>query len=924
MRPPVRGGTFSHPAHPVEMPLRTPQSFVRALVASLVLWVAAACKGDGPTGPALTIVVEPLRAGVVGASYADTLRATGGSRTITWRVLGGALPPGVALASTGVLSGTPGAPGRYTLEVRATSGKRSRTGTFTIDVLPPLAITTATLPAALQSQAYSTTLAASGGTGTYAWSLDADTLPTGLTLSAAGTIAGTPTAYGSDSVDVRVTSGEQVVVRRLGLEVVPALAVTTTALREATVGQAYADTLRAIGAGSGAAWGVASGALPAGLTLLASGVLSGTPTTAGTSAFTAQVTSGTQLATRALEVHVVAALVMTTATLPNGTVGNAYAQTLQASGGIGSYAWSVSAGTLPGGLTLSAAGELGGVPTTASSSTFTLRVVSGAQAVERAFTVLISPPDPARVEITPAADTVELADSVTLAAVAQDAGGVPLPGRPIAWSTLNASVATVSGSGVVRGVTLGTAGIVATTAGAGGVPVADTALVTVVPVPVDSVEVTPGSLSLLIGETAPLAAVLRDRNGSVLSGRTVTWSSSDAAVASVDENTGVVTSGAAGTATITALSEGVTGTATVIVSRGLIVTAITAGQDHSCGLTEAGIVFCWGRNDAGQLGDSSVVGRLTPVRARATATFASISAGFAHTCALTASGQAMCWGSNVQGRLGDGTTTNRAVPTAVSGDVTFASVQAGGTHSCGLTSSGAAYCWGQNGSGQLGDNTLDFRTVPTLVAGGLTFASLSLGANHTCGLTSVGAAYCWGLNASAQLGDGTQTRRIVPTAVLGGQTFTQISAANEHTCAVRADGAAYCWGTNGSEALGTVGRIGDGTTVQLRTEPTAVVGGLTFREVRAGGQHSCGVTTSGLLQCWGVNSSGQLGTGSTTPSTSPVPVAGGFAWDALAVGTFHGCGVRDAGRAFCWGQGTHGKLGDGGTANRGEPTGVRP
>ncbi len=871
----------------------------------------------------LAITSTGLREAVTGIAYGDTLRATGGLAPFTWSLQGGALPAGVVLFQDGTLGGTPTAAGSGTFTARVVAGTQSATREFTLVAATPLSMTTATLPGGNSGDAYSVPLVAAGGTGTYTWSLPADRLPDGLSLSAAGVLSGTLGAARTDTFTVRVSSGAQAVSREFIVTVAPALAVLTDALRDGIVGAAYSDTLRATGVTTAASWGVLSGALPAGLTLLSSGVLSGTPTTPGTASFTVQVTSGPQTATRALQVLIVPALVLSTTTLPNATVGTAYLQSVTATGGTGSYAWSLVAGTLPAGLVLAPDGTLSGTPTTPSVQVFTLRVVSGVQAAEREFTVQVSPSEPASVEIAPSAGSVELADSTQLAATARDAGGVPLPGRPIAWTTLNAAVATVNGTGLVRGVSLGTVGIVATTAGIGGVPVADTASITVIPVPVDSVEVLPGSASLLLGEVQPMSTVLRDRNGNVLGGRTVTWSSSDGAVAAIDPNTGVVTSGVAGTATVTALSEGVTGTATVLVSRGMILTSVMGGDRHSCGLTEAGLVFCWGRNVEGQLGDSSTIDRLRPVRARGSVTYASVSVGVVgrHSCALTAAGTAYCWGSNSNGRLGTADTVSRVAPTPVAGGLSFASISAGGTHSCGLTFTGTAYCWGTNGVGQLGDNTLFSRNQPTLVQGGLTFASISAGTLHTCGLTAAGAAYCWGSNGFGQTGDANTApgNRIVPTPVAGGLVFARLKAGGTHTCGITTAGDAYCWGQNGSS-----GRIGDGSTVTQRSTPTLVSGGVTFAEILPGGVHTCARTAAGALYCWGQNTAGQVGDASTDNRTTPVLVSGGFAWDAFGIGGGHSCAIRDLGRTFCWGQNLEGALGDGTTTPRNVPVPVRP
>src|SRR5207253_560701 len=251
---------------------------------------------------------------------------------------------------------------------------------------------------------------------------------------------------------------------------------------------------------------------------------------------------------------------------------------------------------------------------------------------------------------------------------------------------------------------------------------------------------------------------------------------------------------------------------------------------------------------------------------------ATLDAGDYHSCALRASGVAYCWGDNGNGQLGDGTTTQRLVPTPVAGSLTFSSLSAGGAlETCGVTPAGAAYCWGNNAYGQLGDGTTTERLVPTAVAGGLTFASVTAGDFFTCAVTTSGAAYCWG--AGGYIGDGTTTQRLVPTSVAGGLTFASVNAAagtgftnTAYSCGVTTSGDAYCWGYN------TFGTLGDGTTTQ-RLVPNTVAGGLTFADVRAGGNHTCGVTTRGAAYCWGLNGNGELGDGTTTERLVPMPVS---------------------------------------------------
>lgn len=312
----------------------------------------------------------------------------------------------------------------------------------------------------------------------------------------------------------------------------------------------------------------------------------------------------------------------------------------------------------------------------------------------------------------------------------------------------------------------------------------------------------------------------------------------------------------------------------------------------------------------------SVSGQPNPVAVVGGLRFTSLTAGGGFTCGLTSGGAAYCWGYKRSGELGDGSTDSatgysRSAPVAVGGGFTFASLTAGDHHACGLTSGGVAYCWGSNESGQLGTAAtigqcylmadlppIACSAVPVAVAGGLTFASLAAGAEYTCGLTSSGAAYCWG---------GGDSLRAAP----GGLTFVELACGYRHTCGLTSDGAAYCWGYN------VYGELGDGSTdsstAYWHTTPVAVAGGLAFTRLTAGYWHTCGLTGGGKAYCWGGNSVGQLGDGSTTRRLAPVGVAGGLVFANLTAGSERSCGVTSGGAAYCWGSNDYSELGT--TAN---------
>jgi alpha-tubulin suppressor-like RCC1 family protein len=227
-------------------------------------------------------------------------------------------------------------------------------------------------------------------------------------------------------------------------------------------------------------------------------------------------------------------------------------------------------------------------------------------------------------------------------------------------------------------------------------------------------------------------------------------------------------SGQLGTGTSTA------STTPVAVTGAHSFTSVSAGRFHACGLATDGKAFCWGNDGAGQLGAPTrttctdafarTVGcSLVPLAVSGGLTFTSLVSGDDHTCALTSAGTVYCWGSNGVGELGNGTQTTTDIPTQVAGGLHFMSLSAAGANTCGLTSAGAAYCWGSNAYGQLGTgSTSDFSSSPVLVSGGMTFESISTGSNHSCGVTASHVAYCWGSNSLGQHGTGDAKVHLVP------------------------------------------------------------------------------------------------------------------------------------------------------------------
>src|SRR5450756_1044673 len=400
------------------------------------------------------IITAALPNGTVGSPYSTTLAVSGAVAPVTWGISQGTLPQGLSLAaSTGVISGTPSTPGTAAFTVRlADSGGGSATKALSLTINPPaLGITTSTLPAGTVGVAYSQALGASGGTPPYTWSVASGSLPAGLSLAAGGTISGTPGTAGSSSFTVRVTdSASASATAALSLTVNPtALGITTSSLPAGTVGVAYAQALGASGGTPPYTWSVASGSLPAGLSLAAGGTISGTPGTAGSSSFTVRVTdSASASATAALSLAINApALGITTSSLPAGTVGVAYSQLLGASGGSPPYSWSLNSGAFPGGLNLSTIGTISGTPLSSGIFGFSVQVTDSA-GIKTTKTLAIQI-QPAPIQITTSslpASTVGAIYMQTLTAT----GGSP----PFSWSLSSGALPpglAVDPAGAIRG-----------------------------------------------------------------------------------------------------------------------------------------------------------------------------------------------------------------------------------------------------------------------------------------------------------------------------------------------------------------------------------------------------------------------------------------------------------------------------------------
>ncbi len=414
------------------------------------------------------ISTTSLPGGLIHSPYTATLQAVGGTPPYKWAAnpSGGQLPPGLSLSSSGVISGTPNTAGLFssllftvTDATGATANNNPHPFGINITALP-LMITTTSLPMGTTGTAYTGFLSSTGGNPPIMWSIKSGTLPPGLTLGQGGGLLGSPTTAGSYTLVFEATDSSSPPLMATSIPltikiVAGSLSVVTTSLPDGTVGIPYSASLRASGGTPPYKWTFLpnSGPLPPGLTLspTGDGVISGTPALAGTRGTTYIVTDavGSTAQSQNLNININAgALAVSTTVLPTGNAGVAYNAMLEAAGGVAPYSWTLSSGTLPGGIVLAGNGQLSGTPPVGSSSTLVFQVKdgNGTTAKSGSLTLTIS-------GTTLMVTTTSLPDGTVGApysAMLSASGGAP----PYTWSvagTLPPGISLDTSNGVISG-----------------------------------------------------------------------------------------------------------------------------------------------------------------------------------------------------------------------------------------------------------------------------------------------------------------------------------------------------------------------------------------------------------------------------------------------------------------------------------------
>lgn len=554
----------------------------------------------------------------------------------------------------------------------------------------------------------------------------------------------------------------------------------------------------------------------------------------------------------------------------------------------------------------------------------------------------LEPYSPSVLRVTLADSVLIAGDSTTADVDVRDRLGSVIDTVAVVWSSDEPEVATVDSVGTVRSVAPGTTMIRASVG-----DLTDERSLRVLRQPL-SVSIEVDEATVVVGVPYPLEPEIRDTLGNLVANRVPTWYSSDYDVAHYDN--GLIYGANPGSATLTAMLEGSTDSVVVhVVERTLrllpdSVGVLLVGDQRrlrayrfttASGATETS-PSRWTTSDPSiaSIDSEGVVTGVSAGEARITAEADGEGEGASvlirvrpsdqlrftdvtHGCGLVAGGEVYCWGFGPPGltELIEQCVSIRyidsggryygwlpepcsPVPARVQAPPFRTVAQSPWGQACGLTASGAAYCWGgDNWYGQLGNGSRGPADGVVPVLGGLAFQSISTGYSATCGVTVGGKAYCWGSDLNGQLGAGTNGGMAMePQQVAGQVEFATLAVGGGHVCGLDPVGSAYCWGLNSSGEIGT-GPNSEICGVECSTLPRPVQTDESFAQIDAGAGFTCALTASGEAWCWG---SAPEGSASSRGSVLPRKVPGDHRFIDVSAGSYGLCFLAESGELYCW------------------------